>query len=158
MKKILLFICVTISVNSFGQPKLDTVPNQSITLRIKDIGWFIDKQGQSSDSVSSKFEAKILKIIEDTVNVYGRNVSMNKTTTITNVPAVKIVLMYHMINTATLGQIRQMGTTNAERLYVLTQLTAISNSTIQYYYVIIDTNDYNEYINSLMRTWWKVNE
>lgn len=159
MKKLLFITSIILSLNCFGQePKLDTVPNQSVTLRIKDIAWFMDKKPVSNDSLQNALQRRLLKIIEDTVRVYGRNLAQNKTHNITNLPASFVVTMYAIFSYTPFGEVLQMGTTTAERTFIRTQLMGIQNNTIQYYYVAVDNRWRDEYVSSLMRTWWRTAE
>lgn len=155
MKKIITLLGIVLSINCFGQQNIFTEPKQTINLRIKDVAWWIGKQGEKLDSSLSLFQNRLYKIIEDTVTVYGINNSLNRTARVDSVPAEQIVFLYTSFATADYGEVFAMGSNTAERNFIGMQVKLNNNPTIQYYIGITDANSDNGYWDILKKIWYK---
>lgn len=126
MKKILIIIAVLFSFNAQSQ-NIDTV-SASITLRAQDWAWAVGKYGSGNDSLS---RARVRTI--RTAIIAANPTSWTANVTISNVPGAVIMTIYGMFLYAPFGEVIQMGSTNAERTTIYTNIRAINNSTIQYF-------------------------
>lgn len=152
MKQILIAFSFLLSISSYSQ-NLDTVAKQSLTLRTKDYGWVIARQGNVSDSVIISIQQIILKKIRDTVEAYGREIAMDKQFKVDSIPAAMIVFIYAAFRTEDFGIVDNMGSTNAEKVLIQTRVKALTHPALQFYFTIIDNGMATEYIRKLREAW-----
>ena len=154
MKKVVSLINCLLLASVIYCQTLDTVPPQSVQLRLKDWTWYLSK-GFSNDSTISKFQFAVMKKITDTINVYGRQTAAEKEFTMPQTPASVIVFIYSKFANEGYFKVFAMGTTAAERNLIAMRIKAISNNTIQSRLTAIDNNKTNEYLDDLRRVWKK---
>lgn len=124
MKKIILLLLISTNIQA---QNLDTV-SVSLTLRAQDWAWGIGKYGTGNDSLSrARVRAIRTAIIAANPSTWATNVTIN------NVPGRVVIFLYNSFMQATFGEMFQMGTTNAERITIYTNIRAINNSVLQYY-------------------------
>lgn len=141
MKKIIF--CVAFFFMAYGAmcQKIDTVTVASLTMRAQDWAWLVGKYGEGADSVS---KAKIRAIREQlraaSPPTWAANVA------VTNIPGNIVLFMYNAYNNAPFGEVFNMGSTQAERTNIYTQIRAINNSALQYFIGVIDGQSTTQFI------------
>jgi hypothetical protein len=137
MKKIIAIALVLVSLSSYSQ-NLDTV-NVSLTLRAQDWSWGIGRLGVGTDSAT---RAKV-RAIRDAVRLAN---PQNWTTNVTiTVNGSVIIYLYKQWISCPAGVMLNMGSNQAERATIYTNIRAISNSALQYYIGVIDANASNQF-------------
>lgn len=133
MKNILF--CLTIFLISIGAmcQRIDTVTVSSLTLRAQDWAWLVGKYGEGADS-TSKVKIRAIREQMRAANpaTWAANVA------ISNIPGNMTLWMYNAFNNAAFGEVFNMGSTQAERVNIYTQIRAINNSALQYFIGVID--------------------
>lgn len=132
MKKVLTIIVVFLIALASQAQNLDTV-NVNLTLRAKDWAWFAGKYGAGQDSVT---RAKV-RALRDAVRTANPQ-TWDATVTVNNVPGHMVIFLYHSFATAPFGEVWEMGSNQAERIYIATQIKAVNNSVLQYYVGVVD--------------------
>ena len=140
MKKILTLIVIAVSLNCFGQ-NIDTV-SANLTLRAQDWAWLVGSVGTGQDSTE---KARIRQL--RTAMLAANPATWTTNVTINNVPGRILLLMYHTYLNAPFGEMIAMGSTNAERTTIYTNIKAINNSALQYYIGVMDVTKSNEFTN-----------
>lgn len=137
MKKlILLIIVITSSVFAKSQTcSLDGVTT-SLTLEKRHWFWAVAKYGDGNDSISrARIRALRTAILAANPATDATNVTLN------NVPGEIITFIYFSyINNCSTGEYLQMGSTDAERRTIYTNIRGIAQSCIQAYIAVIDAN------------------
>lgn len=133
MKKTISSItALLISAVVFCQ-NLDTV-SANLTLRARDWGWSIGKYGHGTDSATQKK----VRQIRDAVQLANPQAPYNSNVTVNNLSGKVIYEIYKMYVNATFGEYMNMGSTDAERRTIFTNIRAINNSALQYFIGITD--------------------
>ncbi len=147
MKKILLSICIIFSINSFGQScSLDGV-TASLTLQFRHWKWAASKIGIGTDSVSTnRMRAFRTQMLAANPATDATNVTIN------NIPGEVIVEIYRLyIFNNSFAEYFQMGSTDAERRTIFTNIRALANSCIVSNVAVIDSQSTGFYNNTLTR-------
>lgn len=140
MKKIILLAALVISLNSFSQ-NLDTV-SADLTLRAQDWAWLIGTIGTGGDST----EIVRIRAVR-TAMIAANPPTWNTNVTVNSVPGRILLRIYQAYLNAPFGEMIAMGSTNAERTTIYTNVRAINNSALQYFIGVMDSNKSNEFIN-----------
>lgn len=140
MKKILFCLTIFLISLSVMCQRIDTVTISSLTLRAQDWAWLVGKYGEGGDSTSkNKIRAMREQIRTANPATWGANVA------ITNIPGNIVLWMYNAFNNATFGEVFNMGSTQAQRTNIYTQIRAINNSALQYFIGVIDSQSEAEF-------------
>lgn len=142
MKKLLLSLCFIISINCFSQ-SLDTVSDQTLILRSQDWAWLVGKFGQGVDSL----DRAIIRSIRTQV-LLANPATWNTNVTITGLKGRHIIWMYAEYSRSSFNEILNLGSNNAERTTIYTNIRALTNSAIQYNIGLIDTFWTEQYLNN----------
>lgn len=147
MKKILLLIIIAITSSLFAKSQncsLDGV-TASLTLEKRHWFWAVSKYGEGQDSISrARIRALRTAIIAANPATDATNVTLN------NVPGEIIVFIYTAyLNNCSTGEYLQMGSTDAERRTIYTNVRAIANSCVQANISSIDTQATLNYNSSI---------
>lgn len=138
MKKILLALCIIISVNVFGQE--GTV---NLTLRSQDWAWLIGRIGSGNDSAERQAVRNVrTQILAANPPTWNTNVQ------ITGIKEKHIVRMYLEYNRASFGEMMNLGATNAERTTIYNNIRALVNTYIQTQITVIDNSWTTEFTNN----------
>lgn len=139
MKKIIFAILLFVSVKSYSQ-SLDTV-SVSLTIRSQDWAWAIGQYGEGEDSASKARIRQIrTAIIAANPPTWSTNVQIN------NLSGHAVFVIYKMFCQADFNTVIQMGSTNAERTTIYTNIRAINNSALQFFISQYDANYNTDFI------------
>lgn len=131
MRKLLIIIAVLFSINSYSQ-NIDTV-SVSVTLRAQDWAWAVGKYGHGNDSLSrTRIRAVRTAMIAANPQNWNTNITIN------NVPGPIVLFIYQTFMGCGFGEMLAMGSNNAERTTIYTNIRAINNSVLQYHIGTID--------------------
>ncbi len=146
MKKILLSICIIFSINSFSQCSLDGV-SSSLTLQFRHWKWAASKIGIGQDSISvNRMRAFRTQVLAANPATDATNVTIN------NVPGEVIVEIYQLyLFSCSFAEYFNMGSTDAERRTIFTNIRALNNACIVSRVATIDNQALGFYNNALTR-------
>lgn len=146
MKKILLSICIILSINAFSQCSLDGV-TASLTLEKRH--WLIlaTKIGIGTDSTSiNRMRAFRTQMLAVNPATDGTNVTIN------NIPGEVIETIYRIyLFDINFNEYFNMGSTDAQRRTIFTNIRALTNPCIVARVAILDAQALNVYANQLSR-------
>lgn len=145
MKKLLLLICIVFSFNGvFGQCSLDGV-SSSLTLQFRHWKLLATKIGIGTDSLSiNRMRAFRTQMLAANPATDATNVTIN------NIPGEVIVDIYRLyVFDITFAEYFNMGSTDAERRTIFTNVRAIVQPCIEAHVAIIDAQALNMYANKL---------
>ena len=144
MKKILLSICLIISLNGISQCDLTGV-NDDLTLQFRHWKLLATKIGIGTDSLSiNRMRAFRTQMIAANPATDNTNVTIN------NVPGEILVRIYEIyLFDINFAQYFNMGSTDAERRTIFTNIRALTNPCIVARVAILDAQALNVYANQL---------
>lgn len=130
MKKILLAICLIISINAISQ----CTGNNNLQLEVRHWYWAVNKFGPGSDSLS------LTRIRALRTQLIAANPADSTTlVTINNVPnEIIIFIYYNYVNNLTFGEYINMGSTDNERRTIFNNIRAISTPCVVSTVAVID--------------------
>ncbi len=146
MKKILLSLCIIFSINTFSQCSLNGVTS-SLQLQFRHWKLIANKIGIGTDSLT------INRMRALRTQMLAANPATETTlVTINNIPGEVIVEIYRLyIFDLNFAEYFNMGSTDAERRTIFTNIRAIVQSCIEARVAIIDAQALNNYANQLSR-------
>jgi len=138
MKKVLLFILVLISINTFSQ----CAGTNNLTMEVRHWYWAVNKYGAGTDSAS------IGRIRDLRTQLIATNPADSTTSVqITGIPNDIILGIYSFYGQATFAEYMNMGSTDAERRTIFTNIRALVTPCIVSRIAEIDYNKSLNYWN-----------
>lgn len=146
MKKLLLSILLIVSISGISQCSLEGV-NTDLTLQFRHWKWAASKVGIGTDSISiNRMRAFRSQVLSANPATDATNVTIN------NVPGTVIEEIYSLyIFQNTFAEYFNMGSTDAERRTIFTNIRALSNPCIVQRIAAIDVQATNQYNGTLAR-------
>lgn len=146
MKKILLLICIIFSINSFSQCSLEGVTS-SLTLQFRHWKLLANKIGIGTDSLTiNRMRGLRTQMLAANPATETTNVTIN------GIPGEVVVDIYRLyVFDLNFAEYFNMGSTDAERRTIFTNVRAIVQSCIQARVAIIDAQALNNYATQLTR-------
>ncbi len=135
MKKIILAICLLVSVQSFSQGNIDTVNVASLTLKAGDWAYLVS-YADGRDSTTLSFVRKLRTAAQAL-----QNPTWNTDMTVTNIPGNIVLRMYGIMISEPYGMAASIGNN------IYTKIMAINNATLSYHIGLIDASFPNQYKN-----------
>jgi|SRR6185503_10327635 len=125
MKKILLSICIIFSLNIFGQCDLTGI-SANLTFQYRHWKWAVSKIGDGLDSTGrARIRAFRAQVLAANPATDATNVTIN------NVPGEVIIFIYRQyIFNNTFAEYFNMGSTDAERRTIFTNIRALVDACI----------------------------